>query len=146
MRGPPIAANHFCEQYRYSNYWRNIKTLAANSRNRVMQNLTRNIKLNMQKTMIIICQQCVKMNTFSLSFHILFSPFFPIIPQDSSKSVFGDGQKWGWNPQYFLVFYYLDYVHLSVLILNLVFFSFLSMNTRIIILLSCDKISYFLSG
>ena len=40
-----------------------------------MQNVTRNIKLNMQKTMIIICQQCVKTSTFSLPFHKLFSPF-----------------------------------------------------------------------
>ena len=59
-----------------------------------MQNVTRNIKLNMQKTMIIICQQCVKTNTFSVSFHILFSPFFAIFAQDTSKSGFGDGQKW----------------------------------------------------
>ena len=60
-----------------------------------MQNVTRNIKLNMQKTMIIICRQCVKTNTFSLCFHVLFSPFFV---QDTSKSGFGDGQKWGWTP------------------------------------------------
>ena len=80
MRGSHKAANHFCEQYRYSNYWRNIKTLAVNSHNRVMQNVTRNIKLNMQKTMIIICRQCFKTNSLSLSFHILFSTFFPIFP------------------------------------------------------------------
>ena len=48
----------------------------------------------MPKIMIIKYQQFVKTNTFSLSFHILFSPFFS---QDISKSGFGDGQKWGWT-------------------------------------------------
>ena len=55
----------------------------------------------MPKIMIIKYQQFAKTNTFSLSFHILFSPFlhiFPIFPQDTSKSGFGDGQKWGWTP------------------------------------------------
>ena len=49
--------------------------------------------------MIIKYQQFAKTNTFSLSFHILFSPFLHIFPQDTSKSGFGDGQKWGWPPQ-----------------------------------------------
>ena len=48
--------------------------------------------------MIIKCQQFAKTNTFSLSFHILFSPFLHIFPEDTSKSGFGDGQKWGWTP------------------------------------------------
>ena len=43
--------------------------------------------------MIIKYQQFAKTNTFSLSFHILFSPFLHIFPQDTSKSGFGDGQK-----------------------------------------------------
>ena len=43
-------------------------------------------------------QQFAKTNTFSLSFHILFSPFLHIFSQDASKSGFGDGQKWGWTP------------------------------------------------
>ena len=46
----------------------------------------------MPKIMIIKYQQFAKTNTFSLSFHILF-------PQDTSKSGFGDGQKWGMTPQ-----------------------------------------------
>ena len=44
--------------------------------------------------MIIKYQQFAETNTFSLSFHILFSPFLHIFPQDTSKSGFGDGQKW----------------------------------------------------
>ena len=40
--------------------------------------------------MIIKYQQFAKANTFS--------PFLHIFPQDTSKSGFGDGQKWGWTP------------------------------------------------
>ena len=54
----------------------------------------------MPKIMIIKYQQFAKTNTFSLSFHILFSPFLHIFPQDTSKSGFGDGQKWGWTPHF----------------------------------------------
>ena len=50
--------------------------------------------INMPKIMIIKYQQFAKTNTFSVSFHILFSPFLHIFPQDTSKSGFGDGQKW----------------------------------------------------
>ena len=51
----------------------------------------------MPKIMIIKYQQFAKTNTFSLSFHILFSPFLHIFPKDTSKSGFGDGQRWGWT-------------------------------------------------
>ena len=91
VRGSPMAAGHFCEQYRYSSYWRIIKTLAASSHNRVMQNVTRNIKLNMRKTVIVVCRQYF--------FPLFPCAFFPIFAQDTSKSGFGDGQRWGWTPQ-----------------------------------------------
>ena len=64
--------------------------------------------INMPKIMIIKHQQFAKTNTFSLSFHILFSPFFhifPHFPQDTSKSGFGDGQKWGWTPPKLFVYF-----------------------------------------
>ena len=65
--------------------------------------------INMPKVMIIKVQQFVKTNTFSLSFHILFShfctfsPFFPKTHQNQDlgmgKNGVGPPQKWGWTPQ-----------------------------------------------
>ena len=49
----------------------------------------------MPKIMIIKYQQFAKTNNFSLSFHILFSPFLHIFPQDTSKSGFGGWAKMG---------------------------------------------------
>ena len=46
---------------------------------------------NMPKIMTIKYQQFAKTNTFSLFPYT----FFPIFAQDTSKSGFGDGQKWG---------------------------------------------------
>ena len=43
--------------------------------------------INMPKIMIIKYQQFAKTNTFS-----------PIFSQDTWKSGFGNGQKWGWTP------------------------------------------------
>ena len=51
----------------------------------------------MQKTLVIICRQCVKTNTFSLSFHILFSPF---LPKTHRNQDLGMGKNGVGPPQY----------------------------------------------
>ena len=74
--------------------------------------------INMPKIMIINYQQFAKTNTFSLSFHILFSPFLHIFPQDTSKSGFGVGQKWakmGLDPPNELVEYGIKYIIYNML-------------------------------
>ena len=48
----------------------------------------------MPKIMIIKYQQFAKTNTFSLSFHILFSPFWHIFPHFSSRHI--EIRIWGW--------------------------------------------------
>ena len=53
----------------------------------------------MQKTMIIICRQCVKTNTFSLSFHILFSHFSPFLPKTHRNPDLGMGKNGVGPPQ-----------------------------------------------
>ena len=53
----------------------------------------------MLKIMIIKYQQFAKTNTFSLSFHILFSPFFPETHRNQDLGMGKNGKKWGWTPQ-----------------------------------------------
>ena len=50
--------------------------------------------INMPKIMIINYQQFAKRNTFSLSFHILFSPFLHIFPHFSPRYI--EIRIWGW--------------------------------------------------
>ena len=50
--------------------------------------------INMPKIMIIKYQQFAKTNTFSLSFHILFSPFLHIFPHFSPRHI--EIRIWGW--------------------------------------------------
>ena len=45
---------------------------------------------------------------FSLSFHILFFPFFPW--GKMGKHTFFHGQKWGWNPPHIIIYRY-NYIH-----------------------------------
>ena len=83
----------------------------------------------MPKIMIINYQQFAKTNTFSLSFHILFSPFLHIFPQDTSKSGFGDGQKWGWTPPPPL---YKNYVQRAAICMQIYFQQCVKFHQRIV--------------
>ena len=47
-------------------------------------------------------------------------------PQDTSKSGFGDGQKWGWTPLLFL------FVVLGLLNLQVVFIEDVNMSTKVL--------------
>ena len=49
--------------------------------------------INMPKIMIIKYQQFAKTNTFSLSFHILFSPFLHIFPKTHRNQDLGVGKN-----------------------------------------------------